>query len=366
MKIVIISNLDEDLSQGPNWSVPARAKALERIDDVYWLNCNESIQDHWLNCNSFHKLSELKSLKLCNLPLDFQYPDYVIFEGFYHTVYLDFARELHSHKIPYIIAPRSSLTKMAQKSKRVKKICGNLLFFYRFARNACAIQYLTSCEKDDSGDKWNSNYIISPNGIELPHDQRHVKNTGEITAITVGRLNKYQKGYDLLIDACGLIHDFLIENNFKLILYGEKNRDYPELVNMVTNKNLDDIITFGGLISGERKKEVLKNASFFIMTSRFEGHPMGLIEALAYGLPSLVTSGSNMSDEIYDFNAGWVCESTPKSIADVLKKAVVESLGCKEKQNGARILAGKYEWNNIVLNFHNKLIELKKTENGIY
>jgi len=38
-----------------------------------------------------------------------------------------------------------------------------------------------------------------------------------------------------------------------------------------------------GIFDDEKEKKQLES-DFFILTSRFEGHPMGLIEALSYGL----------------------------------------------------------------------------------
>lgn len=57
------------------------------------------------------------------------------------------------------------------------------------------------------------------------------------------------------------------------------------------------IITHGGVYDSD-KETILLNSDFFILTSRFKGHLMGLIEALSYGLFCLVTEGSNMADGI--------------------------------------------------------------------
>ena len=43
-----------------------------------------------------------------------------------------------------------------------------MLIFNEFLRNARAIQYLTQGEYEASGDKWNKNHIIIPNGCEIP------------------------------------------------------------------------------------------------------------------------------------------------------------------------------------------------------
>ena len=60
--------------------------------------------------------------------------------------------------------------------------------------------------------------------------------------------------------------------------------------------------------------KLLSAFDLFVMPSRFEGHPMGLIEALANGLPALVTRGCNMLDEILSSNAGWVCETSENDL----------------------------------------------------
>ena len=70
---------------------------------------------------------------------------------------------------------------------------------------------------------------------------------------------------------------------------------------------IETVATIVDEIAGKAKEELLLNTDLFIMTSRLEGHPMGLIEALAYGVPCLVSRGTNMYDEVLSSNAGWVC-----------------------------------------------------------
>ena len=36
----------------------------------------------------------------------------------------------------------------------------------------------------------------------------------------------------------------------------------------------------------------------FIHTFRFEGHPIAVLEALSYGIPCLLTPGTNMAGEV--------------------------------------------------------------------
>ena len=79
------------------------------------------------------------------------------------------------------------------------------------------------------------------------------------------------------------------------------------------------------------KKKLYFWIVIFVLTSRFEGHPMGLIEALSYGLPSLVTTGTNMAKEIESNNAGWIAETEIESIVIAIKRLIREKVKSKKK-----------------------------------
>ena len=83
---------------------------------------------------------------------------------------------------------------------------------------------------------------------------------------------------------------------------------------MAIENGIDKIVSINGPVFDNEKKEVLLNASFFIHTSRFEGMPMSVLEALSYGIPCLVTQGSNMREDVCRFNAGWGADNNVESI----------------------------------------------------
>ena len=80
---------------------------------------------------------------------------------------------------------------------------------------------------------------------------------------------------------------------------------------------------FGYKNNGSLFRDPLKN-DVFIRTSRFEGLPLGILEALSLGLPCLVTKGTNLDELVNNYNAGWGVETTSKMVASAIKNAVLK------------------------------------------
>lgn len=98
--------------------------------------------------------------------------------------------------------------------------------------------------------------------------------------IAVGRLEN-QKGFDLLIDAYSKTSSK--QNNWVLKIYGEGN-EKEKLQKQIADSNIQNIFLMGH--SEDIKSEML-HSSIFVMSSRFEGFPMVLGEAMECGLPCI-------------------------------------------------------------------------------
>ena len=357
MKILYISHLSTNIAAGMNWSVPASVKAQEQIDEVLWINIADVLMPHWKDTKAYRNLKDLgDDLKLSTLPPAFAKPDVVVFEGLYFKEYLKFAKELRKKKIPYIIVPRSSMTKQAMHNHAwLKKWIAHKLYFNKFIKGAWRIQYLTQQEADDSTKMFKTPYFIVPNGFNTPDVIKESFCTKGIQAIFIGRLDMYQKGLDILLDAITEAHKELKEAGFFLNIYGPHRYDYETLKNEVEKRGINDIASVNDEISGKQKEQAILDSDIFIMTSRFEGHPMGMIEALAYGLPCLATPGTNMYEEIKNADAGWTCQGDVNDI----KKTIIEILAHKDllvqKGMNARKLSFKFDWDKLAEKFHDEV-----------
>lgn len=97
------------------------------------------------------------------------------------------------------------------------------------------------------------------------------------------------------------------KNGATLTLYGpDRKGSFAEIDKMISEYKINDFVFKKDGIFDQEKEDVLINSSVFVLTSRLEGQPIALLEACAYGLPVLVTPGTNVSDEVESFNCGWV------------------------------------------------------------
>lgn len=361
MNILYISHLSTNIAAGLNWSVPAGVKAQEKIDNCFWVDLYNKEMPHWRETKCFHQLKEFgEEIHLSLLPAPFDHPDVVIFEGFYEPKEPKFAKELRKKHIPYIIIPRGSLTHQAMSNhSKWKKRIAHLLIFNRYVHKAAAIQYLTNDEYKDSGDMWNKNYYILSNGFSTPSQFKVCIHKDQIKATFIGRLDMYHKGIDVLIEACSQIQNELRAANFSLCFYGPRKYQHDLIQQTIIEKGVQDFLSMGGEITGKAKEDLLLDSDLFVLTSRFEGHPMGLIEALAYGVPAIVTPGSNMANEIREADAGWTSnDATVEEITKMLRQVIAERKHLQEKSRNAIELAKPYDWDKLAERFHNEISKL--------
>lgn len=153
--------------------------------------------------------------------------------------------------------------------------------------------------------------------------------------LCVGRLT-HQKGFDLLIPAWANIVNILSDWKITIVGTGE---DEQILKQMVKEYNVEGSIAFVG--QQKNMDEFYTNASFFCMSSRFEGLPMVLLEAQSYGLPIIA----------FD------CDTGPgEIIKNEVNGYLVEPLNVQELSDNLLFLC------NISLDKYNKMIDLSKNK----
>ncbi len=351
--IVHVAAIDASKISGPGASVPPLVQAqnsLDRVEAALLVSVGAGPGDAGLGLEVMHYSQLHSGGGLVAAPPPFNRPDVVVFHSTYIPAHAKLAHQLHGQGVPYIITPRGGMTRQAQDSKWLKKRIGNLLFFNTVVQHAVALHCLTENEaKETAG--WNRPIFVVGNGTKLP-PQRYLAQPGKrrgIGLVFIGRLDPKHKGLDKLLEACASIRSTLLQQQVHVDLYGPDHEGGERLVRkQIRRLRLNDLVKLHGPVRGQEKQGVLAESDVFVHTSRWEGQPNAVLEALAHGLPCLLTPGTNMSREVALAGAGWDVELSAAGIADGIKRVLEERKGLGEFGKRARLLvAEKYDWQVI-------------------
>lgn len=281
------------------------------------------------------------------LPEPFCKPDIVVFHEMYRVEYLKIYKNLRKNNIPYVIIPHGELTDVAQSKKHLKKVVANILLFNSFINGAAAIQCLSQREYETT--RFGKHKFIGTNGVKMPSSIKESFGTDGIKLVYVGRLDAKMKGLDIMISAVANKKELLKANNCKIFIYGpDYNGRYAHVESLIKENNVEDIIALAHEVSGKEKEDILLGADVFIQTSRIEGMPLGIIEALSYGIPVLITEGTALGDAVRKADAGWVAETDVAFVAEALERVVNEKNSLAEKsQNAVELAKNEFSWEQI-------------------
>ena len=237
------------------------------------------------------------------------------------------------------------------RSKIPKKVA-HLLFENHNFKYAQLWRALTNKEADQirtCGIK--APIVVAANGIHLQeydrsHDESLLPEKKRKRILFLARIHP-KKGLKILLE----IWPRLLEMNqdWELIIAGpDEDGHREELKELASSLDVNDSVDFVGTVSGDTKLAWLKTSDLFILPSYSEGFSVAVLEAMACGLPVLVTTGCNFP-ELREEGAGWICEAEHESLFSALQLAVnssdtdLKSMG----NNGRRLVESTYTWSQI-------------------
>ncbi len=287
----------------------------------------------------------------------FDRPNLTIFHGAYIPRHARIAKLSRNLGIPYVVTPRGGLNQFALRQKWLKKRVGNLLFFSKFIRNSSALHCLTPNEELQVK-CWRRPTFVVPNGVEIP--QRKLEgpsldrtawgwDNDDIVFLFLGRLHMKIKGLDLLFRGFSLAQLQLSRNKARLLLVGpDSERNKVDLVRLAAKLGITKSVVFAGTMTGSERDAVFRSADIFVHTSRTEGLPSAVLEALSWGMPCILTRATNLAEQVLDAGAGWCCDCSAGSICNAIIDATLNRHLLRTKANSARkLVANNYSWDII-------------------
>lgn len=287
----------------------------------------------WGDGNSFFELDkDIASFSLFNKKKKFS--------KIYHQVVFKLRRFLKEHNIDTLINVESMLelyTIPAIIGLNIRNICWEHFNYHsdlgskmrRIARHlaaAFADDVITLTDRDTSfwrENTWcraNIKAISNPSSFPIQnHHEPKIKNK---LVLAVGRLTS-QKGFDLLLDAWSKIIS-QIPAGWRLRIVGNGS---DEVFLKKKCKSLDLEKNVEWIPSTTDIAQHYREASIYCLSSRFEGLPMVMLEAIAFGLPIVAFDCNTGPAEIISHGkSGFLCESSDvNALADALLNMILSS-----------------------------------------
>lgn len=357
MVILHIASIKNDQLSGVGVAVPQHIIEQSRFCTVGFININNVIIDS-ISEQGIVQIKYRKNIHLNNIDWPFCKPDLVVFHECYRIDYIQISKELISKKIPYILVPHGELRNEAQRKKWVKKKIANTLLFNNFIKNSLAIQCLSQAELEST--KFKGKKFIGTNGVKT---QDKVKtHYGRVKHfLYIGRYEWRVKGLDLLFQAINKTSSILKNCNCTFDLYGPNVLGrMEEVCKLVKDNDVEQFVKIHEEIIGQEKENRLLEADIFIQCSRHEGMPMGILEALSYGIPCITTKGTTLSELICKYDAGWGCETNVDALTESISKAALASnqIMFQKGINARHMIEDLFCWEKVAGNTIKKYKEL--------
>ncbi len=134
---------------------------------------------------------------------------------------------------------------------------------------------------------------------------------------SVGRPS-FQKNTALLIKSIQLAKKKHPNIHLVILGVGFYSPELDRINSVIKNNNLDKNITLIPWIEREASLQILRNSVFYISTSRYEGMPYAVLEAMALQKACILTNVDGNKDLVIPNENGFLVEENPEEIANTI------------------------------------------------
>ena len=163
---------------------------------------------------------------------------------------------------------------------------------------------------------------IIPIGIEIPSEQKRFKHTCEPRRLLFLSRIHPQKGIDILLRAWARIERQ--RPDWELYIVGPDNGEYFLQMQALAKDLRIERVTFPGPAYGYEKSQAYWSAELFVLPTHSENFGLVVAEALAHGVPAIVTKGAPWSG-LEKEKCGWWVDIGVEPLTECLREAMSKS-----------------------------------------
>lgn len=206
------------------------------------------------------------------------------------------------HNVPLVISPRGTLSEWAfQHGSLAKRPFWRLIQKPALASTSCFHATAKSEYEDIRRMGFRQPVAIIPNGIDIPSSTSRQQPGNVRTLLFLGRVHP-SKGLNLLLPAWQAVQERF--PHWCLVIAGPDNGSYLEKLQNLAGQLRLKRIEFLGEVKGKRKWDIYRTAELFVLPTYSENFGMTVAEALAAGVPAIVSKGAPWPD-LERQRAGW-------------------------------------------------------------
>ena len=263
-------------------------------------------------------------------------------------------------KTPFTVMPHGTLTIYQQKKHFLRKIFVKQIFVGFVLMWARAIFVATQIEKDEINPSLKPITVVVGLGVPIPEIRRSIEEfeSGKIffNFLYMGRIAP-KKRLDVAIEAFYCL-PIEVRTRSKLVICGSGDNDYIEsMANRVKKLSIADRVDFKGWVSAEEKSMILNSSDCFLLTSEDENFAIAAGEALAYGIPCILSTQVALSSLVEKYNAGKVFSKLePSSISKDMQD--VFNSDTNEMRKRALLASEELNWKYVSTKWELALVRI--------
>jgi len=174
------------------------------------------------------------------------------------------------------------------------------------------------------------------------------------------------RSFENLYDVKSIMHAFFqaldLRQDLRVMVFGQGTQEMP-LKKIVEAGGFEEKVYFGGRASLEELPDIYRSADLYISASHSDGASVSLMEALACGLPALVSDIPGNREWIETGKSGWLFKTgNVKELSKYLRQFDKESNSTKAMKSSNRSLAvERADWSKnfpMLLEAYDKAIEI--------
>lgn len=263
------------------------------------------------------------------------------------------AQTCRKQGVPYVVRPLGTLDPWSLKQKRFRKELFWHLGVRQMLRGAAAMHYTTVAERRLAEESLGlTRGAVIPLGIEADlFEQTKSSLPPLVTApyvLVLSRLH-HKKGLDILLPAFLSLAKRSEFVEWKLVLAGEGEAHYVDaLKSLAKSCGANGNVVFTGWLDGEQRKAILRAASLLALTSYQENFGLCVVEALACGVPVLLSPHVNLAKEIERSGAGWIAPLDIAALEQTLADTLRDEEGRAQRGTiGREFVRRRFTWGAV-------------------